>query len=206
MRRFVLWVVVLLVCGAPFKPASAAMLGDASVSYSAERTVTVNGKSYLGMVFHVPGRERHEQQIQGISEVIILDAGAKQGFLVLPELNSYVAFAFPRLMAELDDSDLRRTPVGQETVNGVPTTKYRVDHTAGDGSRAQGFVWLSGQRVLMRLDGIVARAGAGRGTAIRFELAGVKLGPQDPGLFVLPPGLVKLPSAALEGLLSGKPG
>ena len=205
MRRFAAWLGFLL-AAAPLGTAHAAMLGDASVPYSAQRTVTVNGRSFVGMVFHVPGRERHEQQIQGISEVIILDAGAKQGFLVLPELNSYVPFAFPRLMAELDDPGLRRTPVGEETINGIRTTKYRVSHSAADGSEAKGFVWLSGQGVLMRLDGTVVRRGAAHGTAIRLELAGVKLGPQDPGLFRLPPGFVKLPTAALGGLLGGEPG
>jgi hypothetical protein len=182
------------------------MLGDAAVSYSAERTVVVNGHSYTGMVFHTPGHDRHEQEIQGIPEVILLDAAAKQGILLLPGLNSYLPFAFPRLMAELDDPSWRRVPHGEEVVNGVRTTKYRIDHTAGDGSRAQGWLWLSAQGVLMRLDGVVTRAGASAGTSIRMELAGLHLGRQDPQLFQIPPGLIKLPSGALEGLLSGRSG
>jgi hypothetical protein len=207
MRRWVQPVAILLAAiAAQPSHAGAAMLGDARVSYSAERTVTVNGRSYVGMVFHVPGRERHEQEIQGIPEVIILDAATKQGLMVLPSLNSYIAFSFPRIMAELDDPALRSSPVGQETVNGVGTTKYRVDHTAADGSHAQGFAWVSGQGVLMRLDGTVTGSGASRGTAIRLELAGLKLGPQNPHLFELPPGLLKLPSGALQGLLGGKSG
>jgi hypothetical protein len=186
--------------------ATAAMLGDAAVSYSAERTVVVNGHSYTGMVFHTPGHDRHEQEIQGIPEVILLDAAAKQGILLLPGLNSYLPFAFPRLMAELDDPTWRRVPKGDEVVNGVRTTKYRVDHTAEDGSHAQGWIWLSAQGVLMRLDGVVRRAGASAGTSIRMELAGLRLGRQDPQLFQIPPGLIKLPSGALEGLLSGRSG
>jgi hypothetical protein len=186
--------------------ARATLLGDASVPYSAERTVTVNGKSYTGMVFHTPGRDRHEQEVQGVPQVILLDAAAKQGFLVLPGLNSYVPFAFPQVMAELGDPELRRSAVGPETVNGIRTTKYRVDHTAADGSRAQGFVWVSGQGVLMRLEGTVTRQGADHRTAIRMELAGLKPGPQNPGLFQLPPGLVRLPAPMLERLLTGKSG
>jgi len=139
--------------------------------------------------------------------VVILDAAAKQGFLVLPGLNSYVAFVFPKVMAALDDPSLRRAAVGQEMVGGVPTTKYRVDHTTADGSHAQGFVWVSAQGVMMRLDGTVSRPGGSHPTAISMVLARLAIGPQDPALFVLPPGLVKLPAAAaLEGLLGGKPG
>jgi hypothetical protein len=184
--------------------AQAAMLGDATVPYSAERTVTVNGRSYTGKVFHVPGHERHEQEIQGIPEVVLLDVAAKRGTLVLPGLNASVAFAFPPVMAELDDPSLRRTPVAQEAVDGVRTTKYRIDHTTGDGGRAEGFAWISAEGVLMRMDGTFTRAGAASGTPIRMELAGLRPGPQDRGLFDVPPGLVQLPSSALQAFLTGR--
>ncbi len=187
-------------------PARAALLGDAALSYSAQRTVTVNGHSYTGMVFHIPGRDRHEQAIQGIEEVVILDASAKHGWLLLPGLGSYVDFAFPQLMAELGDPGLLRHPVGREIVNGVRTTKFRIDRTAADGMQAHGFAWVSPDGVLMRLDGTVERPGASRSTAIRMELDKVKLGRQDPSLFDLPPGLVRLPGEALQPLLGGKSG
>lgn len=189
-----------------WRDANAALLGDASVPYSAERIVTVNGRSYSGRVFHAPGHQRHEQTIQGIDEVVLLDSRKTRGWLVLPGLKTYVEFAFPGVMADLGDPALRRSPSGHDTVNGVLTTKYRIDHTAGDGTRAQGFVWISAQGVMMRLEGTVTRHGTGHPTAIRMELAHVQIGPQDPGLFELPPGLVKLPSGTLESLLGGGAG
>lgn len=205
MRRSMLLLSLALVAATP-GAAHAALFGDAGVAYSAERTVTVNGKSYSGMVFHIPGHDRHEQTIQGVAEVIILDAATKRGFLVVPMLKSYVAFAFPKLMAELDDPGLRRAPVGRETINGVPTTKYRVDHISTDGSHAQGYAWLSAQGVLMRIDGTVTRGGGSKPAVIRMELAGLAVGPQDPALFQVPPGLAELPAAALEGLFGSKSG
>jgi hypothetical protein len=185
--------------------AQAAMLGDASVPYSAERTVTVNGKSYTGMVFHTPGHDRHEQAIAGIAEVFILDADSKQGYLIVPEIKSYVAFAMPRLMAELDQQRLRGAAVGHERVAGVETTKYRIDYTAEDGSRAEGFVWVGARGVLMRIDGQVTRNN-GKPTSLHMELANLALGPQPPDLFTVPPGLLRLPSQALESFLGGKRG
>jgi len=137
--------------------------------------------------------------------VILLDAGAKQGVLLLPSIKAYLDFAFPPLMAELDDPGLRHAPLGRETVNGVVTTKYRIDHTAADGSQAAGFVWVSAQGVLMRLEGTVARSDAASGTAITMELTHLKPGPQDRRLFELPAGLLQLPSAALQAFLTGKP-
>jgi hypothetical protein len=121
-------------------------------------------------------------------------------------LKTYVDFPFPPLLAELDEPTLRRWPVGHETVDGVRTTKYRLDHTAADGSRARGFAWLSERGVLMRLDGTLSRAHGGRPMQIRMELAHVAIGPQDPALFRLPPGLVQLPSRMLQTLLGGKSG
>ena len=206
MRRSIAWLVVVLACIAPLRSARSAMLGDASVAYSAQRTVTIDGRLYVGMVFHMPGLDRHEQQILGLSEVIILHADSKQGFLVLPEFNGYVAFPFPPLLARFDDRDLRRMPVAHETVNGIHTTKYRVDYVSADGGRARGFVWLSAQGVPMRLDGTVTPSGAARATAIRMELAGVKLGRQDPRLFELPAGFVQLPAAAFDAFFTGKRG
>jgi hypothetical protein len=205
MRRSTLWLSLVLVLAVP-TVARAALFGDASVAYSAERTVTVNGTSYTGMVFHVPGHERHEQEIQGVPEIIILDAAAKQAFLIVPMLKSYLAFGFPGLMAELDAPDLRRSPVGQETVNGVRTTKYRIDHVSSDGSRAQGYAWLSAQGVLMRIDGTITRGNGGKPLAIRMELANLAVGPQNPALFQVPPGLAKLPGQALEALFGSKRG
>jgi hypothetical protein len=205
MRRRILLLALTLVAGAA-PSARAALLGDAAVAYSAECTVTVDGKSYAGLVFHTPGHQRHEQAVQGIPEILLLDAAAKQGVLIVPGLKSYIAFAFPKVMAELDDPSLRHAPMGQETVGGVGTTKYRVDHTTADGTRAQGFVWVSGQGVLMRLDGTVTRPGGSRPTAVLVTLANLAVGPQDPRLFELPPGLVKLPAAALGGLLGGRSG
>jgi hypothetical protein len=205
MRRWIIVLSLLVLAAAPAR-ARVALLGDAAVAYSAERTVTINGRTYTGTVFHIPGRDRDEQEIQGIAEVIILDAAEKQGFLFLPMLKTYVTFAFPPLMAELGDPTLRRSPVGQEMVNGVRTTRYRIDHVAADGSRARGFLWVSARGVLMRLDGTVTRPHGGRPMQLRMELANLAIGPQDPALFQLPPGLVELPSGMLQALLSGKPG
>jgi hypothetical protein len=205
MRRLIVWLGLALAIAAPVR-AQARLLGDALIPYSAERTVIVNGRRYTGMVFHIPGRDRDEQRMGGVDEILILDTAQKHGFLILPLLKTYVPFAFPELMAELGNPAFRRSPVGHDTVNGVRTTKYRIDYTAADRTRARGFIWLSGQGVLMRLDGWITRPGHGKPLKLRMELAKLAVGPQDPALFQLPAGLVKLPSGMLESLLGGGSG
>jgi hypothetical protein len=187
------------------QPAAAALLGDASVPYRALRTVTVNGQTYSGSVAAAPGHQRHVQDMFGMREVFLLDTKASTGFLVLPAVRTYLAFPFPPLMAELDAPDLLRAPVGRETVAGLEATKYRVDHTAADGSRAAGFLWLARDGILVKLDLAVTHPHGGTPMKVAMELSNVVTGPVDPAAFALPQGLVRLPSDALGPLLGGRP-
>ena len=193
--------------GAAPRPAQAPageLLGDARVPFSADRTLTVDGRTFSGRVYHTPGRQRHEQMLEGIQQVVILRADRAQGWLVVPSLKSYVEFVFPRAVAELSDPALRGTPLGQETVNGVRTTKYRVEHTARDGTTADGYLWVSAEGIVMRLDGEVRGKGnGGKPTPFSLELSNVRVGAQDAGLFDLPPGYMRLPANALQPLLGG---
>jgi hypothetical protein len=203
-----LWFILILAisaCGAATQGA-AAMLGDAKVAFRAERTVTVNGRRYAGILVHSPGHQRHEQDLLGMHEVFLLDIAAARGFLVLPGLKTYVEFPFPALMAELDAPDLVQSPAGEETIAGIRTTKYRVDHRAKDGSRAQGFAWVSRAGILMKLDVEVTRAHGGKPIAIALELSNLQMGPQEPHQFDLPAGYSRLPGDALGPLLGGNPG
>lgn len=204
MRRWLLFLLVFLVVLARLAPAGAAGLLDARVAFSAERTVTVNGRAYTGRLYHTAGHERHEQDLFGLQEVFILNATAEQGWLLVPSLKTYLEFPFPPAMAALADRNLAKTPAGEEVINGVPTTKYRTSWTAPDGTSAKGFLWLSTHGILMKLDGTVTRPG-GRTLAIGMVLSAVKEGPQNPQLFVLPPGLTKLPVEALAPLLGDNP-
>jgi len=184
-------------------PARAADLLDAPVSYSATRTVTVNGKVYSGPMFHVPGHERHEQTLLGMAEVFLLDDQQGAAVLVMPALKTMVEFPFPPLMTSLLDSSLAKSAVGEEKIDDIPATKYRVDKTAPDGTRGEGFLWVSRRGVLLKLAGIVTAPG-GHQTAIQMALSDVKEAPQAPALFTPPAGLAKLPAEALAPLLGWK--
>jgi hypothetical protein len=183
-------------------PAQASALLDAPISFSATRTVTIDGKPYTGSEFHEPGRERDEQKLGAMDMAFILDGQSSQGFLVVPSIKTFVTFPFPPLLSALVDAQIEQTPVGDEIVDHVPTTKYRVEKTTSDGSHGEGFVWVSKRGVLMRLDGVVTSPN-GRKTKIGMHLADVKEAPQKPELFVPPVGMNELPFQALAPLLSG---
>jgi len=178
---------------------------DAPVFYTATRDVTVDGRSYSGIVHHVAGKERQEQTLLGMQDVFILDGKADQGWLVVPALKSYIAFPFPPVMAMLASPILKKTRIGDDAVDGIPTVKYRIHTTARDGTVADGFAWLSRRGVLMKLQGSVI-APQGHRTTIEMALRDVKEAPQDSALFVPPRNFTQLPAEALAPLLGTPPG
>jgi hypothetical protein len=204
MRRLLAPLFALVLVAAAL-PAAAQVLGDARVAFSADRALTVDGRTFQGRVYHTPGRQRHEQMLEGVPQVVLLRADRGEGWLVLPSLHSYVEFRFPQAIAELSDPSLRGTPVGQETVSGMRTTKYRVEHSARDGTSVDGWMWVTREGIVMRLDGTV-QPRKGKPTPFSMQLSNVRIGPQDMAMFELPQGFVKLPSSALQPLLGSLAG
>jgi hypothetical protein len=180
-------------------PAAAELLGDTTVPFAADRALVIDGRTYSGRLFAAPGKQRHEQEIEGVPQVVLLRSDGR-GWLVVPTLNSYVEFGWAPVLAELGNA--LGPAVGQETVGGLKTTKYRVEHTARDGTEVDGWLWRTAEGIVMKLDGTV-RPKKGKPAAVRMTLSNVKKSPQNASLFELPQGLVKLPSGALAPLLGG---
>lgn len=184
-------------------PARASALLDAPVSFSATRTVTIDGKPYTGPMFHAPGRERDEQRLGAMDVAFILDSQSSQGFLVVPSVKTYVTFPFPPMLSALVDAQVeKQKAVGEEPVDNIPTIKYRIEQTTSDGTHGEGFAWVSKRGVLMRLDGVVTSP-SGRKTKIAMKLADFREGPQKPELFAAPVNMNELPFQALAPLLNG---
>jgi hypothetical protein len=180
-------------------PASAETLGDARVGFSAERVLVIDGQSYVGRMWHMPGEQRHEQDLPALRPIFILRAGSAIGDIILPKLHTVVEFALPQELSILGAPALLRKPVGQETVNGIATTKYDLDEKMPQG-RAVGSLWLSQDGIPMKCDARLA-TGKGKVSTIRWELRHVKIGAQDAALFEIPHDYAKLPPEAVVPLL-----
>jgi len=199
MRK--LWSAILCLILAPGS-VWAATLGEAQIGFTADRTLVIDGRSYLGKIWAMPGRERHEQAIQAFRPIFLLRRDNPLGEIVLPQLKTIVQFALPPEARLLVTSDLKKRPVGQETVNGIATTKYSIDESVPEG-RATGTLWLSRDGIPMRLDGSLAKQN-GKVSAVRWELSHVRIGPQPASLFEAPQGFSKLPPEAVAPLLGLK--
>src|SRR5580692_12234271 len=126
--------------------ASAMTLGEAKVGFSADRTLIIDGKTYQGRMWTMPGEERHEQNLNGIPAAFVLHSGTPIADLVLPKLHTVVEFTLPPELHLFADPRLTRQPVGHETINGIATTKYAIDETVPQGHGA-GTLWLSADGV-----------------------------------------------------------
>jgi hypothetical protein len=198
MRKLCLVLLSLL-----FAPAAdAATLGDAKVGFTADRTLVVDGHSYVGKLWAMPGKERHEQAIQGFQPVFLLRTDSPLGEIVLVKLKTVVQFAMPSELRLLESPELKKHPIGQDTVNGIATMKYAIDETVPEG-HAKGTLWLSRDGIPMKLAGTFTRQ-KGKVSTLRWELSRVRIGPQPASLFEPPPGLSKLPPEAVAPLLGLK--
>ncbi len=199
MRK--VWFVILCLIFAP-GAASAATLGDPEIGFAADRTLVIDGRTYQGKIWAMPGRERHEQAIRTFRPIFLLRTGSPLGEVVLPELKTIVQFALPPELRILDNPALKKHALGQETVDGIATTKYAIEETVPEG-RATGTLWLSRDGIPMRLDGSFTRQ-SGKVSTVRWELSHVRIGPQPAALFEAPPGFSKLPPEAVAPLLGLK--
>jgi hypothetical protein len=181
---------------------SAATLSDAKVGFSADRLLVVDGKSYHGKMWNMPGKERHEQDLNGVPAAFVLRNDTPVGDLVLPKLHTTVEFVLPPELRLFADPRLVRKPVGHESVNGIATTKYDVEVTVPEG-HGNGNLWLSNDNIPMKLDGTFTRA-SGRVATLHWELTHVRVGPQSGSLFEPPAGFSKLPAEAIAPLLGLK--
>jgi hypothetical protein len=195
MRTLCSLVLCLLLSGV----ATAAILGDARVGFNADRLLVIDGHRYEGKIWAMPGEERHEQAIQAFRPIFLLHAGRPLGEIVLPQLKTIVEFVIPPELRLFADPKLTRHPIGQETIDGIATTKYAIDETVPEG-HATGTLWLSRDQIPMRLAGTFV-GHKGKPTTVRWELRHVRIGPQPAGLFEAPHGFSKLPAEAVAPLL-----
>ena len=150
-------------------------------------------------MWNMPGEQRHEQALPALKPVFILRAERAVGDVVLPQLHTVVEFEFPKALGGPEQARSIGQAFGNDTVNGVATTRYAVDRDLPEG-HAIGSLWLSRDGIPMKCEARYT-ASNGKVSTIYWELRNVRIGPQDASLFAVPNDYAKLPPEAAAQLL-----
>lgn len=158
------------------------------VSFSADATVAHSGQPTLTIRIHFAGdRERMERIAGGRRSIVIMRRDRGVVWRLIPEQKKYIASAAknPQGLGRKPDGKVTVTRIGDDEVDGVKTTKYKVTATGGT-TEYDGHAWVTEHNIQVRYDGQVKSRG--RTDSLKINLANVKVGRQPPSLFEIPEG------------------
>ena len=169
---------------------------EAKVDYSADSTMeTEEGMTMKTRVYHSPGKQRLEMG-GADGNVTIIRRDKKVIWQLMG--NMYMETPMNRPDAhDPQDMDVQQTAVGDETINGIKTTKYKVIATMKDGKKFGGFFWTTKDGITVKMD-LLYKEGDKK-MRMANELTNLKIAKQDPKLFEIPPGYTKNDMGAMMG-------
>jgi hypothetical protein len=189
-------------------PLQAANILDLKTEYSAASAIQTPKGVQRGRVWRTPNALRHEMTDDSRGQTLIARLDRKLAWLLIPEQKLAVELALDNfgLPAELlTGTGITQTPVGQETVAGLRTTKVRVQREpkANANGRFDGYVWTTAEGIIMKVVG--SGENQGRRGDVNMSFSDVKVARQDPNLFELPTGYRRLALVGVdfESLMAG---
>ena len=169
---------------------------EPKVDYSADSTMeTEGGLTMKSRVYSSPGKQRIEMGGKD-GNVTIMRRDKKVMWQLMGNMYMEMPMNLPDSQ-DPHDLDIQQTAVGEETVNGVKTTKYKVIATKKDGSKFGGFFWTTRDGITVKMD-LLSKEGDKK-MRMSQELTNLKIGKQDPKLFEIPPGYTKNDMGAMMG-------
>jgi len=167
---------------------------ESKVDYSADSTMeTEGGMTMKSRIYSSPGKQRIEMGGEG-GNITIMRRDKK----VMWQLMGDMYMEMPMNQSQdPHDMDVQMTTVGDETINGVKTTKSKVIATKKDGSKFGGFFWTTKDGITVKMD-LLSKEGDKK-MRMSQELTNLKIGKQDPKLFEIPPGYTKNDMGAMMG-------
>jgi hypothetical protein len=171
---------------------------EVQVDYSADSTMeTEGGMTMKSRIYHKPNMDRMEMGgSDGMTTIIRKDKK------VVWQLMGNMYMEMPMDASEASGTDafdiIEQTDVGQETINGIKTTKSKVVAVKKDGSgKFGGFFWTSKEGITVKMD-LLSKEGDKK-TRMTSELTNLKIEKQDPALFEIPAGYTKNDMGAMMG-------
>jgi hypothetical protein len=153
------------------------------------------GMTMKSHVYHTSGKERMEMGGADGSVTII-----RKDKKVMWQLMGDMYMEMPldqSNSSDLSAMDVEQNAVGEETINGIKTTKSKVIATKKDGSKFGGFFWTTKEGITVKMD-LLSKEGDKK-MRMASELTNLKIEKQDPALFEIPAGYTKNDMGAMIG-------
>lgn len=185
--------------------AQAAGPSQPKVEYSADTTLETAETQMKGRIYYTPTRERREMVSGGERMIMIMRPDKKVAWTLMPADKMYMEMSLAEANTQAKDDiskyQIEQTVVGPEVVNGVSTTKSKIIMTGPKGDKMGGFMWMSQDNILVKMDAIAID----KNQKMRFktELTGLKVGKQDPSLFEVPADYEKMSFPSLGAMMGG---
>lgn len=191
----------VLVAALVAAPLSSGAVEQSKVSYSADYIMETADGAERGRIFVVPGKERRESVMEGMTTVFIRRDDLKKFWVLMPADRMYMdmkAGGPGKKTTDPNDFAVEMSEVGPEVLNGVKTTKHKVVMT-GEGGKMGGFWWITADGIPVKMDTIASEKG--EKMRIKRELSNIEIGPQPDELFEIPPGYDSMSMSLGKGML-----
>jgi hypothetical protein len=168
--------------------AGAAEIPLPTASFSADMHVNVRDRKAVEVkLFSTPSNLRYEFTARGQRRIILIDRLKKQLFVLDPRGKRYLARPYTKradLVAQMPPKNPTLEKIGAEKIGAIAVVKYQVKGATHGGAPFDGHIWLTRENVIVRVRGFVKR----RSRTVRalIELKNLKIGPVQPGLFLVP--------------------
>jgi hypothetical protein len=175
----------------------------AQAQYSADSYTETEDMTLREKVYVAGQKQRKEQDMGGSPQVSIIRMDKGVMWMLMPDEKMYVEMGLQQAQAQNQGPDLSayqmdRTEVGPDTLNGVPTTKYKIIMTGSDGTKLGGFQWVTNSGIQLKLDALSKEGNSTQ--RIKMELTNLKVANQDPALFEIPKGYTKMTMPSVPGM------
>jgi len=176
-------------------------VGQIDTAFAADAKVETEEMNVNTKIYYTPGKLRDEMSMGGQEMVMIRRFDLNKLWMIMgqgmymeidPEGGSEQAPQYTLIEREV---------IGPETVNGIPTTKYKSVYETKDG-KFGGFTWFTDDNIAVKA--FMIHETKGEKQRLKFEITELRRGSQSDSMFEIPAGYQQFNLGGFGGL--PKPG
>lgn len=207
MKKILYFIVFTAIFSLSINTWASEKMKEATVEYSADRTMESGQGSISGKVYHaLGGKERQEMTLQGTTQIMITRLDKKVVWSLMPAQKTYMEMSLEastqQTGTDVNNCDMNLNSLGDETVNGVKATNNKISMSCPDNSNFNGNIWVTKEGIMVKLDAVGGQ-GSTQGR-IKIDLKNLKIAKQDPGLFEIPAGYQKFSMGDISSMVNAQ--